>query len=158
MLIWRKFLKSEKFCAVQPPQPPQLTTSAWLKTWRLPQRPDPKMLYQYQVAAHFSKRHRNMSDISISGRPGPNLSFSPESQKHPGPVRGAPQLRPRHRGRLSLSILPNWSRSRCTGGRARRQTSSWLLLTAQCFPVKQAILFQVPRGNPLDFQLEQKGR
>lgn len=37
MLIWHKFSKSEKFCAVQPPLTlHQLTTSAPLKSWLCP--------------------------------------------------------------------------------------------------------------------------
>lgn len=134
---------------------PQPTTSARLKARLLPQRPDPKILYQHQAAAHFSKGPRNVSAISTAARPGPNLSFYPESQKKPQGHSGVPLSSARDTGGGSTRVYGT-DPSHCTDGRARRQTSSWLLLTAGCFSVKQAVLFRWLEVTHLTFNWNRK--
>lgn len=85
VLIWHKFPKSEKFCAVQPPPVlPQPSTSARLKARLLPRSPDPEMVHQHQAAARFPESHGNVSALSSFVRPDQSLSFCPEPPKHPG--------------------------------------------------------------------------
>lgn len=88
-------------CVISPQQ--FSTAKIKLTTYTKTRSPDPKMLYQYQVAAHSSQRDRNVTSSNIV-RPGLSLSFNSEPQKLTRVGERCPLAQIlRHWGRLSLS-------------------------------------------------------
>lgn len=126
--VWEGLCSSASSCVISPQQ---FSTAKKKKmaTYTKTRSPDPKMLYQYQVAAHSSQRDRILTLSGLAWAWASTLNH----KNLPGSVRGVPWLRSWDTGGDSACLKLILLALHCMDAGTRRQTSSPLLLTAWCF-------------------------
>lgn len=126
--VWEGLCSSASSCVISPQQ---FSTAKKKKmaTYTKTRSPDPKMLSQYQVAAHSSQRDRILTLSGLAWAWTSTLNH----KNLPGSVRGVPWLRSWDTGGDSACLKLILLALHCMDAGTRRQTSSPLLLTAWCF-------------------------